>query len=60
VPPDDSAALAAAIVELHDDADKRARFAQAARRHVLRHFTAQRATSELIAVWEEVLSSPST
>lgn len=55
VPVDDAAALAAAIIELHDDPSRRRRFAEAARRRVERDFPIDRAVREVAAVWSEAI-----
>ncbi|UUX94790.1 glycosyltransferase [Aquabacterium sp. J223] len=55
VPPDDPAALAAAIVELLTDTDKADRFAQAGRRRVEAVFSADRLSSEYNALYQRLL-----
>lgn len=59
VPPGDADALAAALSELLDDAPRRARLGEAARRRVESEFSASAAAESLAAVWEDVLSEGS-
>lgn len=54
IPPGDSAALAAALVELHHDPARRRQFAAAARQRVIETFGIAQAAGELAALWREV------
>ena len=55
VPPGDAAALAAAIVELHDDRARRERLAAGGRARARSDFTVERMARETGAVYERVL-----
>ena len=55
VPPRDPAAFAAALERLLREADRRARFGQAARRRALERFSLSHQVDQMIAVWEKVL-----
>ena len=50
----DPKSLAAAIIELHNDASQRLRYAAAARKRVETAFNARQAARELAAVWSEI------
>jgi glycosyltransferase involved in cell wall biosynthesis len=54
VPPDDPHALAEAMIELHDDPARRARHAGAARQHIMKHFSIERAAGQVAALWDAV------
>jgi glycosyltransferase involved in cell wall biosynthesis len=58
VPPDDAQLLAEAIAELHDDAAKRKRYAEAARERVVSEFSIASAARTLADAWNEVLMEP--
>lgn len=57
VPPGDSAALAAALIELIEDGDLRSRLADRAREHVVVEFTPARHDARLMAVYEKATGS---
>ena len=58
VPPGDSAALAAALRALHDDAGLRARLGAAARARAARLYTEERAIQATLALYRSVASGP--
>ncbi len=60
VPPDDSSALAQAIVELAFDEPLRQRLAVAAREHIELDFDIRRAATRLSEVWQQVLADHPT
>jgi len=51
VPPDDPAALAAALVRLSSDPDLRSRLGRSAARHVRQHFSIERFVDDLVDVY---------
>jgi glycosyltransferase involved in cell wall biosynthesis len=57
VPPGDSAAMAAALVELIDNAELRSRLADRAHEHVVAEFTPARYDARLMAVYEKALAA---
>jgi glycosyltransferase involved in cell wall biosynthesis len=56
VPPEDSAALAAAIDELLDQPERRAAMGRAGRARVLEHFTWRRAAERTVATYREAIA----
>ena len=56
VPVADPPALAEAIVSLMTDPERRARFGEAGRRHVARHFTVDHLVDRTFAVYQDVVS----
>lgn len=56
VPVADPPALAEAIVSLMTDPERRARFGEASRRHVARHFTVDHLVDRTFAVYQNVVS----
>jgi len=56
VPVADPPALAEAIVSLMTDPERRARFGEASRRHVARHFTVDHLVDRTFAVYQDVVS----
>ncbi|MDM9383292.1 glycosyltransferase family 4 protein [Chlorogloeopsis sp. ULAP01] len=57
VPPGDSIALAAAILDLLDHAEKRQFISEKARQTAIEHFSHKRLSQQVIAVYNSVLSS---
>ncbi len=60
VPPNDVAALAAAINQLLDDPDLRARYGQAGRNRVAEEFTSEVMTRRMLELYEEVMKPASS
>lgn len=59
VPPGDPEAMAAALVRLGTDRDRRAQLGENARRRALRRHSASRLVTDVDALYEELLSRPS-
>lgn len=57
VPPDDAAALAAAIVEMTGDAGRRERCGHAARRHAINSYSAKRLLSDVDKLYRQLTAS---
>ena len=60
VPPKDADALAAALIELLQDAPRREQMGRAGRARVLSDFTPQRQAAEATDLYRELLPSPPT